>query len=109
MWLMLQVGSMNALMESLWWEGELPQPGVGPLGRNEEVLETLVILLLLAIRLFIGRMISQERGISLMIPCWEKAKPEPARASESWTFISKKNNSFSSGSLSGHLVGKTRV
>ena len=82
---MLQVGSMDALIESQWCEGELPQPGAGPFGRNEEMLETLVILHLLAIRLFIGRMISQERGISLMIPCWEKTKSEPARASESWT------------------------
>lgn len=85
---MIQVGSVDALMESQWWEGELSQPGAGPLRGNEEVLETLVILLL-ASRLFIERMISpspsQERGISLRIPCWEKTKPEPARASESWT------------------------
>lgn len=57
MWLMIQVGSVDGLMESQWWEGELPQPGAGPLPRNEEVLEALVILLL-ASRLFIERMIS---------------------------------------------------
>lgn len=89
---MIQVGSVDGLMESQWWEGELPQPGAGPLRGNEEVLETLVILLL-ASRLFIERMISpspQERGISLRIPCWEKTKPEPARASKSWTLSSGK-------------------
>lgn len=57
MWLMIQVGSVDCLMESQWWEGELPQPGAGPLRRNEEVLEALVILLL-ASRLFTERMIS---------------------------------------------------
>lgn len=50
---MIQVGSVDALMESQW----IPTASAGPLRRNEEVLETLVILLL-ASRLFIERMIS---------------------------------------------------
>lgn len=50
MWFMLKFGFVDVLMVSQWWEGEVTQPDADHPGRNEDVIETFVILLL-AIRL----------------------------------------------------------
>lgn len=102
---MIQVGSVDGLMESQCWEGELPQPGAGPLRGNEEVLETLVILLL-ASRLFIERMISPSpppprKGNFPKDPMLGKDKARASQSQRELDFIFRKDNSFSSDSLSG--------
>jgi hypothetical protein len=53
-------------------------PSSDHLGRNEDIIETFVSLIL-AIRLFVRTMISKKIGISLRIPFWEKKTLVPAK------------------------------